>query len=399
MLFRDGRPFRPDELQRARPVSLSPPQRTVFGTLRHSLLEAYGVTYDDFSRGSLTPEDAAVLGSPTHPGSLQIGPTFLAECTGRSVVAHLPFPADVVDVEFPRGNRAGFLMPRADDAIGNLPKNLLSVTAHTRDAAHNTWLPCPTRTLIKYETDGRLLPAAAEALGDYLCARGAEYRLSSEFLRPEPLTGIELQADTRRPNEGMLYVAEMMRPAFDEPTHSGLEHYRTGFVFDVFEGGSALPSSGTVALGGERRPFALTRWDADPWWSSPKLRDPVEGFLEDRCQRDGVLQFRLIFTSPAEAPDGWRLPLPRIEGIRFEIVAAVLPRAVWFSGWDLANRRPRDAFPHVPAGSVFFIRAYSETRPAPVKTILDRLWHKSVLDGEPMQAGLGFTLVGGWPYA
>jgi hypothetical protein len=305
-----------------------------------------------------------------------------------------------VDVELPDGAlRSGFLMPCRDDAITNLPEGLAPVTPHLYDPERGTWSRCLPQETVKYETEGRLLPAAVDALGDYLCARGAEYKLASQFLRPEPLTGIELRRDTRRPNAGMLYVAEMMRPAFDAPTQSGRELYRTGFVFDVFEGGGALPASSTVALGGERRPFALSRWDGGAWWSSQDLRGRVLKFLRDRCQREAVLQFRLIFTSPAEAPGGWKPRLPELDGMRLEVVAAVLPRAVWFSGWELAYRRPREAVPHIPAGTVFFIRAHAEAGPLPAETILDRLWHQSVLDGEARQAGLGFTLVGGWPYA
>ena len=72
-------------------------------------------------------------------------------------------------------------------------------------------------------------------------------------------------------------------------------------------------------------------------------------------------RFRLLLTTPAIFPDGWRLPGVdaggrwHFDGGSARLVAASHDRLQSVSGWDLAQRAPKPAVRAVPAGAVYWL--------------------------------------------
>jgi CRISPR-associated protein Cmr3 len=149
-----------------------------------------------------------------------------------------------------------------------------------------------------------------------------------------------------------------------------------------------------VPLGGDRR---LTR--AEPLPSA--VFAPAQRLLAafDR----GSVGLRLVVVTPALFTQGWvpdglerqgREFRGRLPGVRAEVIlrAALVPRPVPLSGWDLAENRPKRAARAVPPGSVYFL-VRADGRPFGPEEA-QALWLAGL--GERGAEGFGRVVPGVW---
>jgi CRISPR-associated protein Cmr3 len=185
--------------------------------------------------------------------------------------------------------------------------------------------------------------------------------------------------------------------------HAAKNGYDVGFVATV--SGAALPTGGTVRLGGDGRAAAIHR-------VTTTLPEPDYNAIAaaKRC--------RLVLATPGIFPGGWLptgfSPLPPGEGagvreIRFDLagvkarlVCAAVPRFDTVSGWDLAHWQPKPAQRAAPAGSVYWLDELDATPDALRKLAATGLWSQPCEDAESNDAsrraeGFNRVWLAGWP--
>lgn len=122
----------------------------------------------------------------------------------------------------------------------------------------------------------------------------------------------------------------------------------------------------TVTLGGEGRHATLTRLPSPFTWPNQ---------LPTGKQKPLIL-----LTTPCPFEAGWK---PRI--LDGQLVAAVVPGSLAFSGWDLARGGPKPTRFAVPAGSVYFLESIPNN------------WQQSLAENdEDRRQGWGCCLTGVW---
>ncbi|MGH9896378.1 MAG: type III-B CRISPR module-associated Cmr3 family protein, partial [bacterium] len=105
-------------------------------------------------------------------------------------------------------------------------------------------------------------------------------------------------------------------------------------------------------------------------------------------------------------PD-WLKPIAADGGFRFEgtlpgldrhvvLRAAIVDRAAWMSGWDLAYRQPKKSVACVPAGAVYYFESLAEPFTA---DDIEGLWLSSIQrpGNAAARDGFGLVLPGAWP--
>lgn len=376
-LFRDARPFDANDAAGARLVSYAPTQFAAYGALRQLLLHEANADYGDFRAGRGGSPAAGT--SPAEPGQLSIGPVLFAPSPGSSPSALLPAPGDLVHQSiagWERGSTTVYLHPQpALRAQSNLPAGISPLGPSFRAAGYT----------YSYESAGLALNSAH--LEDYLLGRPISLDPLDAYFLPESRLGIERDFANQTAAEGRIYTVEFARPADG-----------AGYLVPVFDGADELPSDPRIlSLGGEHRPCSFQRVESDDI-VPPELAATVAERLA-ATYRDGAISFRLYLLSPVASPAGWR---PIFEDPGIEMEAAAVSRPIWLSGWDTAaaggTGAPKCAQPHIPAGSVFFLKADWGLDPAATaEAILDKFWFRSSLcPSHPFEAkaGLGVTLVG-----
>lgn len=371
-MFRDARPFDAEDSGGARLQSMAPLQLTVYGALRNLLLLENNISFAEF-RARKTPSDA--VGTVKDGGSLRIGPAWMAHEEKEGMTALLPAPADLVKVRRRKGLEQddfyGYLQPQ-DGFAGQ--SNLPAGQMHLMYRPSEDWK-------ITFELEGMGLPGAH--LRQYLLGELTDLESMTFWFGVEPRLGIERDAETLVSKEGRLYTAEFVRPRNE-----------AFYLVPVFEDGGELASAPRViSLGGERRPCSF-EVDTGEMVIDDTLREIVRQGLVTSFER-GRRMFRIYALTPAASSKGWEPVL----GEGLEIRAAAVPRAVWLSGWDMANRCPKAARPHIPAGSVYFVEATWECGPEEAaERILKEYWFQPALcerqNSLEAKAGLGITLAG-----
>lgn len=397
-MFRDARPFSAEDADGAHLGSLVPPQLGVLGALRNLLIDSAGIRYDDFKVGMGTK----ALGSgPEHPGSLALGPVLWAVQEGNDVTVEFPAPADLIRWHERRRSDSGigFHLPYNGNLETNLPSGTcLLMPARVLQHGRARFIEMGAGTEVEGDIGG--LPAGS--LERYLL--GDEPRVMSrpqDFFSRELRVGIERNPATGTVREGMLYTAELLRLKVELPKRSRF------YTVSVYSGAEEFPSGPSViCVGGERRPFEF-RLDPLITPATAETRAKIEDVLKVGT---GVLEFRLYLLSPAppgEGENGWRAPLPEIDGVSLSVFAAAVPRWQWLSGWSIG--RPLAAQPCIPAGAVYFVRAQSQLpRATVVERIMDAFWYRPALcaaNGATTEellaakSGYGVTLIGALRHA
>ncbi|ATB51339.1 type III-B CRISPR module-associated Cmr3 family protein [Corallococcus macrosporus] len=193
--------------------------------------------------------------------------------------------------------------------------------------------------------------------------RGAPDLLTPAPEAPSRRTDIHLAIDvaTQAAQDSMLHsreVVEWLRAQRREAGRLLVEEWALGVACawpELADG----PPRGPVGLGGRRRLTDVERLDADLFAMPEGLAQTTRGL-------------RLVLATPAEFRRGW-LPdglelesgtppryVGRLPGLAAPVVlrAALVPRPLDVSGWDMVRRRPRPTRRWVPAGAVYFFEKH-----------------------------------------
>lgn len=306
LMFRDGRPFNQSDAGASEATSVFPPwPLTVVGAVRAALWQGpLGGAWDK-----------ARLGDGT-------------DWADENSLGPLAFSPPVVT----RGDQPIYPMPLhiLRDAAGEL--TFLQPGEKQSCDLGEVQLPQPARAV-----------AGAKPLeGEFVTARGMERILDGGLPEPDDIVaarevfarenrvGIAIDAGTRRVQDGYLYMATHVRPAFDIAIRVGL----SGWEGD-------LPER-LIAFGSEHRQAAL---------------GPCDAIALPGC---GPWQRRRIAValSPVVLE---KLPGPGedLAGLG-KVVSACLGKPQRIAGWDTKNRRSLPMRLALPAGSVWFLEGAND---------------------------------------
>lgn len=212
-------------------------------------------------------------------------------------------------------------------------------------------LPYATKPLEQPSWWGELQFAnwlAADAVRrDELCRIGLARRVQTHV----GIREAELTTD-----EGMLFSHDVMETLERAQAADGIVEWGIGVELSI-PGEAKLD---LATLGSDRRLAAIEE-------VPPALFDPPQGVM--RAFRSGCKGFRLIVVTPALFSEGWLFDGFRSEdgefrgalrGAESELIlrAAIVPRPLHVSGWDMAAKEgrgaPKPTSRLVPAGAVYF---------------------------------------------
>ncbi len=347
--FRDGRPFTRGEQSEGYSID-TPFPSTVMGALRTAYIAFCG-DMAQFTSGEMK----SIIGTKQSlaGASIQIKGVFLGRGDGP---LYYPTPRDLV----------------SEKKSGNAILYPLSI-----ESQHDTF-PSSSKlsTLLTWDNSEMQVEHAGgyisyDNLRKYLL--GETSGLTSEessFIMDEPKVGIARSHRTLATDESMLYRINLKR----------FRNSEFGFVVDV-DGIDRLPKSGLIKLGGEGKGFTYEVASQKP--------DPIS--VDDRSTiRDMVRdsgKFKLYLATHAIFNDGW---LPECFYGDIELITAAVGNYVTIGGWDVAHRRPKQAYRAVPAGSVYYFRLINDEK---TDAILDCLHYKNIGD-QRTQEGFGLAYVG-----
>ncbi len=356
-LFRDGRPFAPNE--RGRAVSLFPPTpQTMQGIIRSARL-AHSQEPFDYRRWS----DAlkSEIGQPDNFGSLRLRGPLVAKREGNSVKPLFLLPLDVIRLQ----GGWHILAPRFASHL----------KVNWRQSALQLLLPPDESEPCKFEVGWLSEKELLIYLGGGTLSDASVTQTDSLF-RHEARFGVQIDSKPKRPPEGMLYQVEFVR------LHDGV-----GLLLEV--GGVSLPDVGLLQMGGEAR---SGRYESvSPLLPLPRDKRvlPVVG---------NNLRFKLYFATSAIFHSGW---LPkwlnpqslsgRYNGVEVRLISAAVGRSQPIGGRDISKRdRQRPVRRAVPAGSVYFFETEAS------EDDVFQAFDGQCLSDADAQIGFGFCFVGGW---
>ncbi len=314
-----------------------------------------------------------------------------------------PPPQDAVCLPHPRAGRhpepdgeVRWLEPRRRGTARWRVRGLWTGDAAEAEATEDLWLPLPEQR--QKPLSPRLL-WSHEELVDWL--REPRRRDERQSPQPEERVDIHLAVDA-----GTLAAKD--EHLFAHSTYESL--VRLGHN-EIHELGIALRIRGV----GEE--FDLTR----PVWriggearfaTAGRLSTEILGPDERLTRRWKDTRFlRLVLVTPAQFDAGWHpdwvKPTAAGSSFQFEgtlasldrpvvLRAAIVNRATWMSGWDLARRQPKKSVACVPAGAVYYFESLAEPFTA---DDIEGLWLSSIQRPEDAAArdGFGLVLPGAWP--
>lgn len=353
-LFRDGRPFAPND--RAQAASVFPPTpQTMQGVIRSARLSESG---EPFDYKQWSPALVAEIGQPDNFGAVRLRGPLLAHREGTKVQPYFPWPQDVTKL------KSGWhmLSPAEERFTTNWNENLRPL------------LPPKGSEPEKFES-GWL---SREGLQTYLSGQisSEHIQTNSNLFTREARNGVQLESLPKRPAEGMLYQVEYIRLQTD-----------VGLLLEV--DGVNLKDSGLLQLGGEARAGRYST-----------ITETVDLARNERLKETTPLRFKLYLATPAFFQQGW---LPRdIDaqtlkgnwcGVHVTLISAALGKPQPIGGRNIAQGDVQRAIRRaVPAGSVYFF----ETNQS-VDDVLRAFDGKCVADSTAdAQIGFGLSFIGGW---
>ena len=377
-LFRDGRPF---EMRRARPLSPLPPPSTLYGALRHMLLEYHGISYVSYKARTVPDGLYEILGPRDGVGELAIVGPFFRDLEHT----YLPWPADLVFSE----DDCLYQHPGTVTGEAKYPDGLAPFALFKPGAA------APYTKSVKRHENADWIKAAqwwqSANLSAYLLGNDFSPQPAEPLYSLEPHTGITRSAATRTAVDGQLFTVDFTRLADN-----------VSFEFEIENGAVQFPEIWNTSVGGERRPVLLKAMEGT---EHTTLRDSIRSSIA-ALTRNGSVSFRLFLVTPARFVRTWK-PECFIEGdtfqdndVEYTLRAAAMAKGPAFSGWDLALQEPRSSIRTVPAGSVYFLTAKSDLD---ADTLADRIfkrfWFQPGLLAEnnhDRKMGFARTLIGVW---
>ncbi len=334
LFFRDGRPFNLDDQGAALAASsFPPPPRTIAQMIRAALAAGRGWTGGNWCAGQGGEVFRSVLGDgPDDLGELRFAPPRLVEMGTKSLTPLYPAPLGVVIRLSADGTRV------ADVAR-------LSPTASRHCDLGQVLLP-------EVEGEGWKAPEGwyltADGLADFLAGKtpkSTEFRRLAALAPSESRVGIRRDRGTRQVEQGMLYMTVHRRPGTGLSSHSREIRLCAGY-----SGAEEWEPAAVRPFGGEHRFAWLDIAQDMP--TLPEVELPSEG---------AELRYTVTLLSPLlPTDDGWRTPGGRLEGLPGSIVSACVGKPQMIGGWSsFAKFGPQALKPHLPAGSIWFIKANS----------------------------------------
>lgn len=366
LFFRGPEPFNAGESGYV-PSQFPPTPRTLQGALRTALLEANGVSIEEYVNGRVSGPVVEALGRADEEIRLDLRGPYLT-IDGKLCV---PAPLDLVE----KDSKLASLAPSQTPTTTDLGPVMLPESPDEASRVEGKWVPLEDleRLLAGEEVSAQKLFSPLQT--------PAEGSTNSAGIFPEPKVGLARNPDTQTAREGMLYTISTLR-AGDT----------TGFAVRIDGLPQETPLPELVKWGGEGR-FAWSRW----------METPVTGTHRKAVATriDDTGKFRLVFLQPALFGEGW-LPegFERAEsegalvwrgelgGVECTLVSASLDKPRHIGGWDMKKKRSHPLRPHVPAGSVYFF----ETQ-ASGQEVVETLDDGKI--GEHTNMGFGHVLTGG----
>lgn len=347
LFFSDGRPYSMGESPWA--VGIFPPHPSVFyGALRTAYFAQHP---EDLSKANQS-------GDPT--ADLKIRGIYLQ--IGDDI--YLPLPADCAGLEDEQGKALLMRLVKAPEASS-----------------------CPVPLVVK-PPDGVGVKAVDGGLLDYLSiiyylnASQQEfyYKVLSDFVLPEPKTGIGRDSVSGTAKDHMLYRAVMRRLE----SRSGSENKTTSFLVDYT--GLDLPEKGLLKLGGEGKAVYYVTLNPEKeksiCFTAPEMRGN---------------RFKLYLVTPALFAGGW-LPgwldentlTGEYRGLKLRLLTVVMGKYLSIGGFDMQAGKPKVMRRSVPAGSVYYFELISGDLSEAVK-----VFHRASLSDFHPEQGFGLVLMGG----
>ncbi len=362
LLFRDGRAFGTDPLQRGARTLPVPAPPTIAGLIRSRL-------------GSVSGWDWAGDGPDLAMKTEVHGPILLRDGT--------PIFAAPADAVVPRdGGTVMPLRPTAKPGTWcNLPAGLLplSVTADAKPATDFAfWKQTDMFTwLLNASGDKSTLPERIPPLPQ-------EIRIHVSI---DPVTG--KAADSRLfSTSSLVFESEATR-------NSDAVKFHTYYFAVRVKHAASADLRGPALMGGERR-VGVIEHQADlenSFWKTP---DEIVRALK------GSKYIRMVLATPAVFTNGWKPGwlgddnsgfVPGVDGVQLKLVAAAVPRKLAISGWDLKAKRSKPVRWMAPAGAVYFF----ELLEGDGADLTTGAWLQPVSDDvQDRRDGCGLALWGLW---
>ncbi len=366
LFFRDGRPFTGSE----RNISGLPLPQTLAGAFRTALLRLVGADIDCLRQTIRTdfPFPVAVK-QACSPADHWIGElTVRGPWLGRHkknvepLEVLVPCPADVHKEKGKHKGQADQAHTDGDKVLHRLrPLSPKELPAWHPPADQSDLQPLWLKSLQPTEpASGFLTP---EGLRRYLAGEQLQHKhlvACNELYALDYRTGIGIAPDRLVAEESLIYSNGFLALKEGVMLYAELEAPADAPL------AAAIDSLHVLPLGGEGRHVRLRPLDQPFQWPS---HPPQQG------QKPLV-----VLTTPCPFAAGWRPA-----NFNGQIVAAAVPGAIPFSGWDLARGGPKPTRHAVPAGSVYFLDASPNRWPASLAETED-----------DRQSGWGTYLIGAW---
>lgn len=350
--------------------SFPPPARTLIGAVRTALGDAHGVQWQDYARRPDHPL-RTLMGSPTELGPLQFEGPYLLRNGQRLYPAPLSLMLSEADAQ---PTRYTHLRPGAQPQQCDLG-----------------WVRLPQKANAQ-------LAGAKPAEGCFLTADGLQAVLrgdvpkAGDLVRGQDLVdrearlGIGRDHHSKRPQDGLLYQTQHVRPRAD----IGLGLTLRGLDSRQFPD---LAQQGLSRVGAEGR---LAAWQRE---AAPALPPPpkVGGqrlmlcLLTHAAFEQGWLPDGFTAVTTEQGGRHWTHWQGELAGRPARLVCAVTGKPVREGGWNLADGKPRELRGLVPAGSCYFIELDSAQDAQQVaRTLHGTHW------GQESAWGRGQIVVGSW---
>jgi len=325
--FRESRPH--DAAGASELSSLFPPPiRTLAGALRTYMGDAMGINWQTMQCADSDFNFEKSLGNAEHLGDLELNGPWVVY-NGQRLY---PAPA--------------YLMQKEGEGI----KRLMIGQAVRCDLGR-VRLPEMVKDCVGYKN---LEQQWITGAGMRACLEGKvpqkhEIKTISDLLSYEPRLGIARDNQQRKVIDGKLYQTQHIRLKDDVSIELNAKQLAPELIDYVNQS-----AQGSIRLGGEGRIANVdvhTEREALPFTT---IKQP---------------QFCIHFITPADFAgkmfpenfkkqeiDGETIWRGELNGIEFDIVAAVIGKAHREGGWDMKNHQPRPVKSYSPAGSTWFCR-------------------------------------------
>jgi CRISPR-associated protein Cmr3 len=357
LFFRDGRPFTGSD----RSVSGLPLPQTFAGAIRTALLRAAGCDFgrmkQEVEKGKSFAEAVKQACGPEYHGigHLVVRGPWLARWDRTADEWEVLVPAPAILHKQKRGE-APNLRRLAPLAAGQLPG--WNLPPHEQQGLRPLWMKQLAAT---EPAEGYL---TRQGLQQFL--RGDDVRAdavipSSELFGLDYRTGIGISPERLVAEESQIFGRGFLTLKQDVSLYAEVALPAETATKGLFSEIAALP------LGGEGRQVILRRLPKPYAWPNAETQRAKQKPL-------------LLLTTPCAFLGGWK---PQVVDGR--LVAAAVPGALAFSGWDLARGGPKPTRFAVPAGSVYFL-----------ESLPDNWQHCLAESDEDRQQGWGCCLTGVW---